>query len=52
MRNNRHVYYIRVNDDDYEAINEKIAESGRTINTYMTQMAKYGFISSQEQIEQ
>ena len=52
MRNNRHVYYIRVNDDDYETINEKIAESGRTINTYMTQMAKFGFISSQEQIEQ
>lgn len=52
MRNNRHVYYIRVNDDDYETINEKIAESGRTINTYMTQMAKYGYISSQEQVEQ
>lgn len=52
MRKNNHVYYIRVNDDDYKLINEKIAESGRSINAYITQSAKDGIITSKEEINQ
>lgn len=52
MRKNNHVYYIRVNDDDYKLINQKIAESGRSINAYITQSAKDGIITSQEIINQ
>lgn len=52
MRKNKHVYYIRVNDDDYKLINEKIAESGLSINAYITQSAKDGIITSEEEINQ
>lgn len=52
MRKNNHVYYIRVNEDDYKLINEKIAESGRSINAYITQSAKDGIITSKEEINQ
>ena len=52
MRKNNHVYYIRVNDEDYNLINQKIAESGRSINTYITQSAKDGIITSKEEINQ